>query len=137
MTEAISKIIGSSQTQIGSSGADIIAASDKMIFDWVREPGDSHTTQWYGADWNVPVTRREGWEAYYEYHDHTWHEKGSATGIAVFHTLSPAQASTAMPSEFNLTGRWPYNSLFENDLTKTSKENAGWNWNPVSGIIDP
>jgi Ca2+-binding RTX toxin-like protein len=121
----------------GGSGGDVIAASEKMIFDWVKAPGYSYTYDIEYGMWIMPV--RHDFEPYYEITRHTHKYLGSATGVVAFDTFSPGQAFEALPSAFSFqsTGNWLFNPLMTVDLTQSSQGNTGWAWNPVSGTLDP
>jgi Ca2+-binding RTX toxin-like protein len=121
----------------GGSGGDVIAASEKMIFDWVKAPGYSYTLDFDTGYWSMPI--RDEFEPYYEYTQSTYNYLGGATGIVAFDTFSPGQAFEALPSAFNFssTDNWLINPLMVVDLTQSSPGNTGWAWNPVSGTLDP
>ena len=127
------------RTLYGGPGADMIAASQKMIFDWVPDAGNSKSwSQYWYED-------RYYWDdAYQDYMFETvevWSSGSSpstASGTVSFDTPAFGQSFTAEPVAFTFNSR-EGDYGWGDDLARVKAWGTigEWAWNPDSGTLDP
>jgi Ca2+-binding RTX toxin-like protein len=125
-----------SQVRYGSSGADVIAASQKMIFDWVPDAGNSNV---WTEDRMVEVqVWNEEWGQYFTEFvtvRNSGASPSTASGTVVFDTPMFGQSFLEGPVEFNYSsstdGRHWTESLATFDYP------GKWIWNPETRSLDP
>jgi Ca2+-binding RTX toxin-like protein len=125
-----------SQIRYGGSGADVIAASQKMIFDWVPDAGNSNV--WTEDRMEEVQVWNEEWGQYFTEFvtvRNSGASPSTASGTVVFDTPMFGQSFLEGPVEFNYSsstdGRHWTESLATFDYP------GQWIWNPQTRTLDP
>jgi Ca2+-binding RTX toxin-like protein len=135
-TGTLSATVGAPQFQQGGSGADIIAASRQITFDWIPEAGNSNVwTEFWDEEiqvWN------EQWQQYmteFVTVSHSGSSPSKASGTVVFDTPMIGQSFLEGPVAFDYSsspeGRHWTESLASFDYP------GQWTWNPATRVLDP
>lgn len=135
-TASMSMSADTSQIRYGSSGAEVIAASQKMIFDWVPDAGNSNA--WTEVRMEEVWVWNEEWEQYFTEFvtvRNSGASPSTASGTVVFDTPIFGQSFLEGPVEFNysssIDGRHWTESLATFDYP------GKWIWNPETRTLDP
>jgi Ca2+-binding RTX toxin-like protein len=133
---SISTSADTSQIRYGSSGADVITASQKMIFDWVPDAGNSNV--WTEDRMEEVQVWNEEWGQYFTEFvtvRNSGASPSTASGTVVFDTPMFGQSFLEGPVEFNYSsstdGRHWTESLATFDYP------GQWTWNPETRTLDP
>jgi Ca2+-binding RTX toxin-like protein len=107
--------------EIGGDGADVIAASPTMAFDWVPDEGDSF--EWYWRSWDDTV--QEG------------AMPSTAEGHVVFGTPSPALSFSEPYADFVFEGTAWTDTKASVDLSYPEEGAYPWRWSAEEGVLQP
>lgn len=135
-TASMSTSAGTSQVRYGSSGGDVIAASQKITFDWIPDAGNSNV--WSELRIEEVQVWDDQWEEYVTEFMEVWNSGASAStaaGTVVFDTPMFGQPFLEGPVEFNYSSSQKSRHWTESLATL---DNPGqWTWNPETRILDP
>lgn len=107
--------------EIGGEGADVIAASPTVAFDWVPAEGDSY--EW--SRWSWDGSAQEG------------ALPSEAEGHVVFDTPSPALSFTEPYADFLFEGTAWTDSKASVDLSHPEEGAYPWRWSAEEGVLRP
>jgi hypothetical protein len=107
--------------EIGGDGAEVIAASPTVAFDWVPAEGDSYEWSW----WSWDGSTREG------------AMPSSAEGHVVFDAPSPALSFTEPYIDFLFEGSGWIDSKASIDLSYPEEGGYPWRWSAQEGVLQP
>jgi Ca2+-binding RTX toxin-like protein len=133
---SVSTSADTSQIRYGGSGADVIAAGQKMIFDWAPDAGNSNV--WTEDRMEEVQVWNEEWGQYFTEFvtvRNSGASPSTASGTVVFDTPMFGQSFLEGPVEFNYSsstdGRHWTESLATFDYP------GQWTWNPQTRTLDP